>query len=185
VTNSSAHNSQRPGRSGVDLCPALGCVRWSPSQCSCSACITQTWIFVSLLQFRSSRSPSRCLLIWVLSGTGSAQFLLLLVSCPSSLSRSSLLGSSAVEFLFAVGEWLASRTQVLIFTSSSCVWILAGTRSRSTLNLLDQNARGFLVLIALKRLLFEHVRKVFGEILVRIWIKFWYDFYRWFHLCSG
>jgi hypothetical protein len=39
--------------------------------------------------------------------------------------------------------------------------------SRSCLELSDQNARGFLILIALKRLLPEHARKVFGEIPVR------------------
>jgi hypothetical protein len=35
------------------------------------------------------------------------------------------------------------------------------------LELLDQKARGFLVLIALIRLFLEHARKVFGEIPVR------------------
>jgi hypothetical protein len=36
------------------------------------------------------------------------------------------------------------------------------------LELLDHNARGFLVPIALKRLFPEHARQVFGEISVRI-----------------
>jgi hypothetical protein len=35
------------------------------------------------------------------------------------------------------------------------------------LELLDQKAQGFLVLIALKWLFFEHARKLFGEMSVR------------------
>jgi hypothetical protein len=43
------------------------------------------------------------------------------------------------------------------------VWIVAGTRPGVVLELPDRKARGFLVPIALKRLLPEHAYKVFSE----------------------
>jgi hypothetical protein len=52
------------------------------------------------------------------------------------------------------------------FWSSTCVWIVTGTRPGVVFELLDRKARGFLVPIALKRLLPEHVYKVFGEMSV-------------------
>jgi hypothetical protein len=47
------------------------------------------------------------------------------------------------------------------------VRILAGARSDIVLEVLDQKTRGFLMLIALKRLISEHTHKLFGEISVR------------------
>jgi hypothetical protein len=47
------------------------------------------------------------------------------------------------------------------------IQLLVG-RSRSILELSDQKAQGFLVLIALKRMLFERAHHVFGEMAVRI-----------------
>jgi hypothetical protein len=47
------------------------------------------------------------------------------------------------------------------------MWIVAGTRLGVIFELSDKKARGFLVLIALNRLLPEHACKMFGEMLVR------------------
>jgi hypothetical protein len=47
------------------------------------------------------------------------------------------------------------------------VWIIAETHPGYTLELPDRKARGFLVLIALKRLFPEHTHRVFGEMSVR------------------
>jgi hypothetical protein len=55
------------------------------------------------------------------------------------------------------------------------VWIVAGSRFGYALELPDQKAQGFLVLIVLKQLFLEHIRKVFCEISVRIWIEFLSD----------
>jgi hypothetical protein len=46
---------------------------------------------------------------------------------------------------------------------TECLHVIAGV----VLELLDQKARGFLVLIALKRLFSEHDCKLFGEMSVR------------------
>jgi hypothetical protein len=51
------------------------------------------------------------------------------------------------------------------------------------LELPDQKARGFLILISLKRLFFEHARKIFGEMFVRTLTDFLSDFYRQSHTC--
>jgi hypothetical protein len=48
------------------------------------------------------------------------------------------------------------------------VWIFVGTHSGIDFELPDQKTQGFIVLIALKWLFLEHVRKLFGEIYVRI-----------------
>jgi hypothetical protein len=56
------------------------------------------------------------------------------------------------------------------------VWIVAGTRLGHVLEPLDQRARGFIVLIALNRLVPEHVRNVFGEMTVRTWTYFYLGF---------
>jgi hypothetical protein len=47
------------------------------------------------------------------------------------------------------------------------MWIGAGTHPSNILELPDQKARYFLVLIALKRLFPKHAHKVFGEMSVR------------------
>jgi hypothetical protein len=57
------------------------------------------------------------------------------------------------------------------------VKIRAG-RSRFFLELSDQKAQDFLVLIALKCLFLKHTRKVFSEMTVRTRTEFWSDFYR-------
>jgi hypothetical protein len=46
------------------------------------------------------------------------------------------------------------------------VWIVAGARSAVVLDLLDQKARVFYVLIVLIRWFLEHARKVYGKITV-------------------
>jgi hypothetical protein len=61
--------------------------------------------------------------------------------------------------------WFGS-SKVLIFVWIS-VLIVAGTRLDHVLEPPDQRARGFIVLIALNRLVPEHVRNVFDEMSVR------------------
>jgi hypothetical protein len=61
--------------------------------------------------------------------------------------------------------WFGS-SKVLIFVWIS-VLIVAGTRLDHVFEPPDQRARGFIVLIALNRLVPEHVRNVFGEMSVR------------------
>jgi hypothetical protein len=56
--------------------------------------------------------------------------------------------------------------QIFLVWSFWFVKVVVGW-SRSTLELPDQKTRDFLVLIVLKRMLSEHVCKVFGEIIVR------------------
>jgi hypothetical protein len=49
-----------------------------------------------------------------------------------------------------------------------CVGELLQGEAGVVLELPDQKAQGFLVLIALKRLFSEHAHKIFGEMLVKI-----------------
>jgi hypothetical protein len=81
-----------------------------------------------------------------------------------------------------------SATHMLWLPSLICVWIsvwiVAGTYFGYTLELPDRKARGFLVLIAFKRLFFEHAHKLLGEISVRTQTEFCSDFCRQSRTCS-
>jgi hypothetical protein len=66
--------------------------------------------------------------------------------------------------------WLFPTSKGLILVQNFVwilVWIIAETHPGYTLELPDRKARGFLVLIALKRLFPEHTHRVFGEMSVR------------------
>jgi hypothetical protein len=71
--------------------------------------------------------------------------------------HSSVLTSSVVR---------STSVQIFDFAGSFCAECVQG-EADVLLELTDQKARGFLVLIALNRLLPEHACKMFGEMLVR------------------
>jgi hypothetical protein len=77
-----------------------------------------------------------------------------------------------------------SASFLVVFSVRCCMWIVVRTRLCVIFELSDQKARGFLVSIALNRLLPEHACKMFGEMLVRTWTEFLSNFCRQSRMCS-
>jgi hypothetical protein len=75
--------------------------------------------------------------------------------------------SSESEPAVCLHQGLIFLSLVFFDLCSCCAWIAVGMYPDCVLELSDQKARGFLVLIALKWLFPEHVLKVFSEISVR------------------
>jgi hypothetical protein len=104
-------------------------------------------------------------------------FFVNLVLCPSfglllpealHNARSSASDNSPHYFRFPLRAASGrSASFLVVFSVRCCMWIVAGTRLGVIFELSDKKARGFLVSIALNRLLPEHVCKMFGEMLVR------------------
>jgi hypothetical protein len=126
----------------------------------------------SLLRFWRTKSPP--LRSSVASHSISSQIFFvcrLVCSCSVPGLRADFARSStrcAIDVLWCKRVDSTTLAAALFDFCLYCVWIVAGSHLGCFLELSDQKARGFLVLIAFRRLFLKRVHQVFGKIHVRI-----------------